>query len=145
VISDDADARARMLSGLVSHLPEEKQPAVIAQALAAIAKSRDVTRAGPLAELVPHLPPDLLADTLAVTPKTSPETLAAILERGRAVLAQDADAAYADLLRDCLTDASRPACLRIISATAPAVAEIGGARSIQQCAQAAMKVRRWWP
>lgn len=78
-------------------------------------------------------------------PRTSSDTLAAILDRGRSVIPREQDIAYVDLLRESLTGTERRICFDVITAVAPAVAEIGGMRAIEQCAAAIVDVRRWWP
>jgi hypothetical protein len=129
-----------VLAGLAPHLP----PGLLAQALAAAAIS-DFSRGRALAGLAPHLPPGLLTQALAATPKTSPQTLTAILERGRSVLRRDADVAYVDLLRGGLTGTGRTVCCEVIGTAAPAIAEIAGVRAIEECVNAVVDVHSWWP
>jgi hypothetical protein len=136
------DSRADALAGLAPYLPSD----LLAQALdAATVVTDDSSRAYALARLAPHLPSDLLAQALDGTPRERPETLTAILARGRAVLRRDGDVAHVNLLRNSLNGTNRRDCLNIITAVAPTIAEIGGARSIEQCVNAVLDVYRWWP
>ena len=144
-IRDDS-ARARALTGLAPHLPPNQQPAVLAQAFtAAAAIPSDYTRAHALTALAPHLSPDLLGQALEAAPKASPETLTALLQRSRSVLAPDENAAYVNLLREGINGTDRIVCSDLLTAVAPDVAEIGGMHAVEQCVHAVIDVHRWWP
>ena len=119
---------------------------LLAQALAtAIAITSDYSRVQALGAMASHLPADLLAQALAATPKTSPETVTALVERSQITLARDADDVYVALLRDSLNGTSRSVCIDVITAAAPRIAEIGGTCAIEQCVNAFTDVYRWWP
>jgi hypothetical protein len=98
-----ASARQRALAGLAPRLPDADRPAIVAQALAAAtAITTDHSRAEALTGLAPHLPADLLAQALGSAPRTAPQALMALLERGQALHTQGSRLAYVRLLRDCL-------------------------------------------
>jgi hypothetical protein len=135
-------ARAEALTRLAPHLPAD----LLAQALtAATAIADDDLRAGVLTGLAPHLPADLLAQAVKAAPKTGIEPQTALLQRGRSVFPRDQDAMYVDLLRESITGTERSVCFMLLTAAAPAVAEIGGVRTIEQCVNAVSDVHRWWP
>jgi hypothetical protein len=117
----------------------------VAQALIAAALTDDYARVQALNGLAHHLPPDLMSEALAATPKSSAAVLTAVLKRVRSVLAPAGDAAFVDLMRDGLDGIDRDACLGLITAIAPAIAEIGGIGAIQQGVNAVADVYRWWP
>ena len=140
-IRDDS-ARAQALTALAPHLP----PDLLARALTtATAIPNDYYRAQALTGLAPHLPPDLLGEALDATPKMSGVTFAALLQRSRLLPSRDEEAAYLDLLRKSINGPGRGVCLYLITETVPAIAEIGGVRSIEQCVSAVIDVHRWWP
>jgi hypothetical protein len=144
-ISDSA-ARALSLGRLAPRLPTEQQADVLVQALAATAAITDRhDRADTLTVLAPHLLVELLAEALTLTPEESIHTITALLTRGVALARSDENAAVVDLLRNCLGTTSRHACLSIITAAAPAIAEVGGPGAIQQCGEAIADMHRWWP
>ncbi len=143
---DGDPARAIALTWLAPHLPADQQPAVLAQALtAATAIDDDDDRAQALTGLAPHLPADLLAQALEAIPKTSTETLTALLQRSRSVLSRTEDVGYLNLVRESIRRTDRRACLGLLTTVAPAVAEIGGVSAIEQCVHAVIDVHRWWP
>ena len=134
--------RAQALTELAPQLP----PDLLAQALsAATTIPDDDDRAGALTGLAPRLPPDLLAQALKATPKTSVETLSALLQASRSVLPRYEDAVYVYLLRVSFNGVDREACFNLIASAAEAVSEIGGMSAIEQCVHAVMDVHRWWP
>jgi hypothetical protein len=133
--------RTRVLTGLAPHLPAE----LLAQALAAATTLPDDSRTRALAALVPHLPAELLPQALATAPKTSIDTLTAILDRGRAVLLPEDPAAYVKLFGNSLIGTERRAVFGVIAAIAPTIADLGGLRAIEECIDAVGDVQRWWP
>jgi hypothetical protein len=135
-------SRTRALTGLAPHLP----PDLLAQALTtATAITDEDSRAEALGGLAPHLPPDLLAQALASAPRTSLETLLAVLDRGRTLRTRSARATYTGLLRGSLDGTDRRTCLGIIGAVAADLAEVGGIAAIQQSTRAVIDTCRWWP
>jgi hypothetical protein len=118
----------------------------VAQALAAAtAITMDHSHAEALTGLAPHLPADLLAQALGSAPRTAPQALMALLERGQALHTQGSRLAYVRLLRDCLNGINRQACLDIVVSAVPAITETSGVVAIKQCAHAVTDVYRWWP
>jgi hypothetical protein len=144
-ITNDAD-RAQALAGLAPYLPSAQQPAVVTRALgAATATTNDYRRVEALTALALHLPPDMLSRALAATPRSSLQTITAILEKGRSVLPRGRSTAYMDLLRDSFTGAERRVCFEVITAVVPFVAETGGTRALEECVKSVVDVHRWWP
>lgn len=140
-ITDDRE-RADTLTSLAPHLPH----GLLAEALTATATIADWSaRARTLANLAPQLPPQLLGEALALTPRTSLDALIAILERASSLLTADEHAAFINLLRKGLDGTNRRTSLTILAQVTPAIAEIGGAVTIQECAGAIADVHRWWP
>lgn len=134
------------LTALTPHLPAGQQPAALAQALdIATAISEEFPRAQALHRLVSHLPPGLLAQAIAATPRTFGQTAVAILTRGRSVLPSTDRETLFDLLRSSLSGADRRSCLAIVSAMAPFIAQIGGENAIRVCIRAIADAYRWWP
>jgi hypothetical protein len=142
----DAYFRSEALTVLAPYLPADQQSAVLAQALsAATTVSQESSRTHILTWLAQRLPADLLAWSIKTVPKTSAEVLTALLQRGRSVFPRAEDAAYLNLLRESINGASRSVCLEILTASAPAIAGIGGTQAIEQCVNAVVDVHRWWP
>jgi len=113
-------SRVQALAGLAPHLPADQRPSIISQTLsAAAAITDDDPRAWALEGLLPHLPRDLLAQALAVTPKTSSGPAIAVLKRARSMLAIDGEVAYLDLLRDSLIGIERKVCLTLLRPSDP--------------------------
>ena len=122
----------------------DDQPTVLAQALAAASMVADYCTEM-LNGMVPYLPPDLVIEALAASPTTSAEALTAVLKKGNFVLPPEGVPAFVGLLRDGLNGTDRDACLGLIKAVAPTIAEIGGVGAIQQIISAVADVYRWWP
>jgi hypothetical protein len=103
---------------------------------AATAITMDHSRAEALAGLAPHLPADLLAQALGSAPRTAPQALMALMERGQALHTQGSRVAYVRLLRDCLNGINQQACLDIVVSAVPAITETSGVVAIKRCAHA---------
>jgi hypothetical protein len=114
------------------HLPDADRPAIVAQALAAAtAITDDDFHARARTGLAPHLPADLLAQALGSAPRTAPQALMALLERGQALTTQGSRLAYVRLLRDCLNGINRQACLNIVVSAVSAIIETSGGGGYQ--------------
>ena len=135
-------SRARELGSLAARLPADLMSQVLA---AAAAPANDFSRAQALAILAAHLPAGLLADALAAAPKRVADPLAALLIRGRSILLPDKADEWLGLLRNAVNGTDRAICLRVISAVAPTIAEIGGATAVRECVNAIEDAHRWWP
>jgi hypothetical protein len=144
-IGNDSD-RALALAGLSLHLPANQQSAVLAQALTDVVAIRSGSgRALALMKLAPYLPANLMARALEATPRTSPDTLIALLQRSRSLFTRADDAAYISLLRESIDGTNRRVCFELLRVVAAAIAEIGGTGAIEHCVHAISDVHRWWP
>ena len=132
---------ANALSGLAPYLPADLHAR-------ALTRVKTMTgwrfRASVLTGLAPHMPADLLVEAIAATPKTSLETIKAILDRGSSILSVK-DERFLDLLRACFRIAARSSCLYVIALMSSAIDELGGPGAIQEGVNAIEDVHRWWP
>jgi hypothetical protein len=137
--------RVRVLAAVGACLPADQQAAVFREALetvSAMTGEDSLTRA--LQALAPRLPANLLAEALALAPKSTVDAAISVLRRASTVLSADRADDYVRLLRAALSGVGRDDCLRVIASAAGAISHIGGEVAVKACADAICDVDRWW-
>jgi hypothetical protein len=138
--------RVKTLAALGARLPDGQQEAVFREALRdASAMERDFDVANTWRAIAAPLPVGLLAEAIALAPKSSSESAAAVLYRAARVLPEDGVGDYLQLLRAALTGLDRGGCMHVVASTAEVISSIGGDVAIKRCADAICDAERWWP
>jgi hypothetical protein len=139
------DSRKQAFSCLAPFLPDGLYEQFLQRA---ISSSTDEGRAECLGAMAPWLPSKLLRVAVAAVPPRETQTAIALLERIRDIVVnyptQENRAAFDRIVCLALRGRAREDCLRMISATAPAIAA-GGEAPIREIVTAVEDVYAWWP
>jgi hypothetical protein len=141
VLIQDGTTRANILAKLAPHLSAE----LLTRAIATAATITDEWRTAALARLVPYADSTQLAQAIDARPESRNYLLkTAIIAKISNGLPNDAWTNCVDLIRAGMTGANRHEALAAIESAAQVIAGIGGTTAINDCAQAADAVNRWW-